>query len=1047
MNTNISAGFIKRPVATTLLMLVMVIFGILAYTRLPISDYPNMETPFIIVVARLPGADPETMATSVAKPLEKNFSAISGLKNMSSINKQNMTLVILEFQTDKPIDSAALDVQSNLGRAYSSMPDAMTTQPFFIKMNPDSMPILQLSLTSDTISPRELTDYAENYLAQQLTMIKGVSQANVFGAKRYAVRVELDPDRMLARNVGVDEVKAAISYANPSLPTGVLRGEARIFNITVDGGLKEVDEFANIIVSWRNGAPIRLSDVANVVEGVENKEQGSWLNGTPGITVGVTKQPGGNTVQVVTDVLAMLPDIQDRLPDAIKLEIRSDNSETIKASVEEVQFTLLLTMALVVLVIYCFLHSAMTTLIPSLALPICVFATYAFMFAMDYSLNNVSLLALILVIGLVVDDAIVMLENIVRHREMGKSAMRAAIEGSGEVVFTILSMTVSLMAVFVPMLFMTGMLAAFFGEFAGTIMLALGASFLISVTLTPMMAARFLPDSIVHKKLGGFNKLFDRGFRLLTMGYRLSLRWCMRHKFSIFVLSLAMIGGIYAVAKVLPTGFFPALDGGNISITTRAEESISYRALSEAHKEFFPILDADPAISNYTVTIGGGFMNSSNTGSMRIKLKPRKERDHIDVVMERLRESLSHNPTLNVFVANGDSQSARQGGTGEITYQLTGADLDELYVVADKLKDIFQTLPELRNVMTDLQLQNPLVRLTVDRDKATALGVNVTQIESLLYSAFGTQQVSTIYSAVSDYEVIIEVMPDKALTKDVLSALYIRSANGGLIPLDTLVTMEEKVGPLQIKHYGTFPCVSLSFDPAAGYSLGQAANAALDAAEDHLPDGVSGKLTGTAETMQSSIRDLIMLIIVAIVLIYIILGILYESFIHPITILSGLPSAVFGGMLALWIFHSEINIVSLIGMLMLVGIVKKNGIMVVDFTLAAERQGLSREAAVIEGCVVRFRPILMTTIAAVMGSLPLALGLGDVGADLRRPIGICISGGLIFSQIVTLYITPVYFVYFDRLGSFIKRISKKVFGRVITQEDIDAVMDAQGTKS
>lgn len=1025
---NMSALFIKRPVATTLLMAGILIFGMLSYFQLPQSDMPNVEFPNIIVIATMPGADPETMATSVAKPLEKQLSTISAIRSMTSTSKQGRTMVFLEFEMDRDIDGAAIDVQSAISRAYSNMPDTMTEQPRFMKLNPDAWPVLQIALTSDTMTPQELTQYAETYISDRLSMVAGVSQSMVRGAKRFAVRIQIDPKLMAARNISVEEISNAVDKANATLPTGTLQGETRIRNLKASGKMSRARDFADIIVAWRNGAPVRLSDVARVIDGTEETNQASWINDQTGVVVQVTRQPGGNTVQVVQDILDILPDIEASLPPSVHMEVVEDGSVGIKDSVHEVQFTLILTIFLVIAVIYIFLRDGMATIIPSLAVPLSIVATFAFMYAMNFSLDNLSLMALILVVGFVVDDAIVMLENIIRHREMGKSPMRAAMEGAGEVGFTILSMTISLGAVFIPLLFMPGMAGRMFFEFAAVIIIAIAMSLFVSLSLTPMMSALFLTEKSVHIKYTGIKALMEKGFHTVLRGYESSLHWTMRHKFLIFMGSLLLIAITGYLATIVRTGYFPAIDGGKIAITTRAEESISFQALAEAQASLHEIIAADPAVRNFISTVGGGTRAETNTGNITVRLKPIKEREHIDVVINRLRQKMSNNPTLDVFIRNGNGMSRAGSAGGQYTYTLVGSNLDELYKAAFDVEAIMKGLPGLRDVGTDLQLMNPTINFNVDHDKAQSLGISLHQIENALYSAFGTRQISTIYTDVSDYTVKLEVLPELQYSADVLDSIYLRSGNGDLVPLATLATTFSSAGPMTVNHNRQFPAVSASFNTAPGVSLGDAMQQISHATRDALPDSVTASFTGTARDFQSSVRAMILLIIIALILIYIVLGILYESFIHPITILSGLPSAGFGALFSLWLFNAELNMTAFVGIIMLIGIVKKNAIMVLDFSLEAERtRHLPPDEAVIEGCLIRFRPILMTTFAAVMGAIPLAIGMGATGADMRQPIGICVAGGLIFSQVVTLYITPVYYVYLDRFGIFMSRLMARIF--------------------
>ncbi|WP_346666627.1 efflux RND transporter permease subunit [uncultured Mailhella sp.] len=1031
---NISTTFIKRPVATTLLMMGILVFGWMSYLRLPLSENPNIDYPVIIVSATLSGASPETMATSVAKPLEKQLSTIASIKNMTSTNKLGRTMVRVEFELDRDIDGAALDVQSAISIAYSRMPDTMTQMPRFMKLDPDSLPVIQIALTSNTITRQQLTDYAENYVSQRLSMVAGVSKSDVRGAKRYAVRVNLRPDLMQARDVSAEEIRNGIDAANVTLPTGKLEGSDRIRNIKDNGSLIKAEDFAKIVVAWRNGAPVRLSDVADVEEGVEETNQASFISGNPGVIVQVTKQPGGNTVQIVSDILDLLADIENTLPPSIDMAVVEDTSIPIKESVTEVELTLLLTILLVVLVIYIFLRDGMATIIPSLALPLSVVATFPLMFAAGFSLDNMSLMALILVVGFVVDDAIVMLENIIRHREMGKSPFNAAMDGAGEIGFTILSMTISLGAVFIPLLFLPGTAGRMFFEFAAVIIIAISISFFISISLTPMMSALFLTDQSVHLKHSGIKAAMERGFVALLSLYSRSLHCVMRHRFITFVGSLLLIAATWWLSTLVPTGYFPAIDGGRIRLYARAEESISFEALTKAVEELHPIISADPAVRSFTTTIGGGTRADTNTANIMIRLKPISERDNINVVIDRLRKALDNNPTLMVSLRNANMQGAGGSTTGIYTYTLVGSNTAELYAAARDVEEALHHVKSVRDVGSDLQLMNPSIRLIVDRDKATMLGITLSQIENSLYSAFGTREISTIYTDVSDYTVKMEVARDLQDSASILESIYLRSGKGKLVPLETLVTRQFEAGPLSVNHRGQFPAVSISFNVASGYAMGEAMADVENAARDILPASVTGSLTGTAQDFQDSVHDMILIIVVALLLIYIVLGILYESFIHPITILSGLPSAAFGALFSLWLFNSELNMTAFVGIIMLIGIVKKNAIMVLDFALAAERSGsLDTEDAIIQGCLIRFRPILMTTLAAVMGALPLAFGIGATGAEARQPIGICVSGGLIFSQLVTLYITPVYYVYLDNFGKWVSRNMRRIFRKSLAE--------------
>ncbi len=1019
---NMSSLFIKRPVATTLIMLGMLVFGMFGYSLLPVNDMPDIEFPYIVVMGQMPGADPETMANSVAKPLESQFSSIAGIKTMTSRSQQGQSLVFLEFDLDQDINDAALDVSAAISIAYAFMPDTMSSPPLFFKLNPDSMPIINIALTSDALTTEELTSYAETYISQQLSMIPGVAQTYISGEKRFAVRVQIDPAKLTALEISTDEIMNAVGTSNVILPTGVLKGENRIRNIRVEGQLKTAEEFENIIVTWRNNAPVRLKDVATVLDDVEDRDQIAWINDEQGVVVQVVRQPGGNTVEMVDRVFAMLPNIQANLPPSIEMTIVQDNSIFIRDSLAEVIFTLWLTVGLVVLVIFVFIRDVKATIIPALAVPFSIITTFAFMYMAGFTLNNVNLMALVLVIGLVVDDAIVMLENIIRHRDMGKTPYEAAMEGAKEVGFTILSMTISLAAVFIPLLFLPGMVGKIFFEFAAVSMISISLSGFVAITLTPMLCNEFLTGHVAHNHQAGLYGLFERMFNALQSGYEKTLKVAVRFKFITLLCSLSLIVATGFIAGQMKTGFFPDMDGSTLSITTKAEEAISPAALAKAQKELHHILLEDPAVKTFVSTVGGfGFNSTANSGTISVGLHPPSERDHMNVVIARLREKLNTTPNLEVFVANGNSTGGGSA-TGAFSYALVSTDTEVLNEVAPRAEAALQAIPQIRDVVSDLELKNPIMQFTVDRDLATSLGISLYQIENTLYSAFGEREISVIYDAVSDYRVFIEIEPELGLTNSVLSSFNFKTNDGRLIPLETIVTISQKAGPLVVRHLGQFPSVTLSFNTAEGESIGSVTPLVEEALRNVLPDTVSFRPSGQAQDFQDSISGMMMLMGAAVFLIYIILGILYESFIHPITILSGLPSAVFGALFSLWITGQELNMMGFIGIILLIGIVKKNAIMVLDFALEAQKvHNLPPEEAAVQGCLIRFRPIMMTTLAAIMGAIPLAIGMGATGADMRMPLGISIAGGLVFSQLVTLYITPVYFIYFEKLSKFLSR--------------------------
>ncbi len=1010
---NIAAIFIRRPVMTTLVMLAIVLFGIMAYRQLPVSDLPNVDFPTINVNASLPGASPETMAASVATPLERQFSTIAGLDSMVSSSSLGSTSITLQFALNRNLDAAAQDVQAAIAAAGRQLPPNMPAPPSYNKVNPADTPVLYLAITSESMPLYQLDEYAETMMALRISAIEGVAQVQVYGAQKYAVRTQLDPRQLATRGVGIDEVANAIRNNNVNLPGGVLTGPFTNYTVQANGQLYKAADYAKIIVAYRNGRPVRLGELGNVLDDVENNQTMAWFRGKPGFILAVQKQPGTNAVEVSDRVRALLPLFRSQIPASVDLQVHRDRADSIRASVNDVKFTLLLTLFLVILVIFLFLRNVSATIIPSLALPLSIVGTFAVMYLFDYSLDNLSLMALTLSVGFVVDDAIVMLENIVRHMEMGEKPMEAALNGSKEIGFTIISMTISLTAVFIPILFMGGILGRLFHEFAVTIGSAILVSGFVSLTLTPLLSAKFLR---AHKeeKHGKFYQATEKMFDGMLSLYERGLRFALRQRAMTLIVSLAILAATVWLFIVIPKGFIPSEDQNEVRISLEAAQGTSFPELVRHQRMAMDIVNKDPRVAAFFSFVGRGGANNSSVISLR--LVPKGERKaSIDDVMNDLRPKLNAIPGFRVSLQN--PPPIRLGGrqsNSQYQYTLQSADTATLYDASQKMMQKMQTLPGFVDVSSDLFLRNPTVNVEINRDRAATLGLTPNQVEDALYSSYATRQVSQIYAPNNTYQVIMELDPEYMKNPQALSMLYVRSISGELVPLDAVAKLIPTVGPLAVNHSGQAPSVTLSFNLKPGTSLGAAVSEVNDAAKITLPANVTTSFQGTAQAFQSSMQGLGLLLLIAVAVIYMVLGILYESFIHPLTILSALPFAGFGALLTLLVFKVDLSIYAFVGIIMLVGLVKKNGIMMVDFALEAQKQGKSSVDAIYEACVVRFRPIMMTTMAALMGTIPIALGFG-AGAESRRPLGLAVVGGLLFSQTLTLFVTPVFYVYMDKL--------------------------------
>ena len=1038
---NISELSIRRPVMTTLVTASIIAFGIFGYRLLPVSALPKVDFPTISISASLPGASADTMAASVAGPIERQMSTIAGISSMSSSSSQGSSSITIQFDLNRDIDSASLDVQTALSVAQRRLPAEMTTPPSFRKVNPGDFPILFISLNSATLPLSTVNEYADTTIAQALSQIPGVAQVQIYGSQKYAVRVQVDPEAAAARGLSLDDVRNSVAKANSTTPVGTLQGPSQNVTLQASGQMEKAEPYREIIVAWRNGSPVRLKEVARVYDSVENDKIASWFNGNRSMLLAISRQTDANTVEVVDLVKARLPSLRAQVPPSIEMNVLFDRSTSIRDAVHDVQVTLLIAVGLVILVIFLFLRSITATLIPALAVPISLIGTFAAMYMLGFSINNMTLLALTLSVGFVVDDAIVMLENIMRHIEEGMRPFEAALKGSREIGFTIISITLSLIAVFIPVLLMGGVVGRIFREFAVTVTVAIVVSGFVSLTLTPMLCARLLKAHREGHRPNAVLRAFERMFESWLRWYERTLDVVIRHRLIMLGVTLATIVGTVWLYVIVPKGFFPQEDTGLLSGITESATDTSFDAMAVRQQKINDIIRADPAVEYVNSTVGSGGPNpTANYGRLFIALKPVKERGPTSDVIARLRKNTAAVPGIRTFFQS--IQNLNIGGRpakSQYQYTLQSGDKETLYALAPKLSADMEKIPGLLDVTTDLYIKNPEMTVEIDREKAAVYGITADQIRTQLFNAFGSRQIGTIYTPSNDYQIIMEVSPEFRRGPSDLSKVYLKTAAGQTVPLDVVAKMVPTVGPLQINHQGQQPAVTISFNLAPGYALGYAVDQVgkLER-QSNLPATIATGFSGTAQVFQDSLRGQGVLILAAIFAAFVILGILYESFIHPITIISGLPSAGIGAILTLMLFKMDMSVIAMIGIVMLVGIVKKNAIMMVDFAIERRRVGIGAEHAIREAALLRFRPIMMTTFAAIFGALPIALGAG-AGAELRQPLGVAVVGGLILSQLLTLYITPVIYIYLDRIDRLLKRRLEPQLSEVESAKERDAV--------
>jgi hydrophobic/amphiphilic exporter-1 (mainly G- bacteria), HAE1 family len=1022
---NVSDFCIRRPVATLLMSMALIVGGLFAFGLLPVAALPRTDFPTINVSADLSGASPDTMAKSVATPLIKQFTTIEGINTISATSTQGDTDIVLEFDLERDIDAAAADVQSAISRVQRRLPEDMDEAPSYRKVNPADQPILLVSLRSDVMALSQLDDFAQQVMSPRLSTLSGVAQVSIFGSQKYAVRIQVDPNALASRDIGIDELQDAVDLANTITPVGVIKNPNQTLTIQAETQLNNADQFAGLIIATRQNKPVRLRDVAKVIDSVENNQTASWTQGSRSIMLAIQRQPDANTVEVIDRVKAMLPQFRDELPPTVSLDLRLDRSIPIREAVHDVEMTLLLTIALVILVIFLFLRRLTATIIATTAIPISLIATIGGMYLLDFSIDNISLLGLTLAVGLVVDDAIVMLENIVRHIEEGMQPFEAALKGSREIGFTIISITVSLVAVFIPVLLMGGVVGRVFHEFAVVVTMAIAASAFVSLTLTPMLCARLLkPLRHGPARVGLLDRVLEGGFNAMLAVYDATLKFCLRFKPIMLLVFFATVAATVWMYLAIPKGFFPQEDTGMLSVSTEAREDISFSAMVGLQQQVADVFQRSPYVKSASNVVGSGG-SSSNSGRLFVELKPKGERPELQIVLNDLRRELAPIAGISTFMS--PVQNLRLGGrSSRSLYQfvLQAVDKGPLFAWSEKVAAAMEQDPHFADVSSDLEASAQQVSLNVDRDKANALGISTNQLRSTLYSGFGTRQVSTIYETGDNYSVLLELDPAIAWSPDLLDTVYVRSASGALVPIGAFAEVRRSVGELSINQLGQLPAVTISFNLPPGVSLGEAvARAEALRTQLGLPETITSTFSGTAQGFQDALGNMGLLILAAVLTIYIVLGILYESFVHPFTILTGLPSAAIGAFIALDLAALDLSVVAVIGILMLIGIVKKNAIMMIDVALTLQREGMEPAAAIYRACTLRFRPIMMTTFAAIMGALPIALGAG-ASAELRQPLGIAVVGGLVVSQVLTLFITPVLYLYMEQLSQALRGLRK-----------------------